>query len=110
MVEVQDKHSGLAHQRLSTGLTVQRGGSGSVPAVLPNLLPSRSPVGSSLNSDIASLLLIVVVPTGFWCALFCGVRSLIGLDTSVAALTLVGLVISAFLLIIRASLAMDRSA
>jgi hypothetical protein len=106
MIEMQDKSSRLVPQLHSTG---------SVPVVMPHMLASHVDAASGLTPstlayDIASLLLIVVAPTAFWCAVLCGVRSLLGWDTSSAALTCVALLIGGFLLIIRASLAMDRSA
>jgi hypothetical protein len=101
MIQVQDKSSRLAPQLR---------GSGSVPAVMPQMLSSQADTTSSLPYDIASLVLIVVAPTAFWCATLIGLRSLFGWDTSFAALACMGLVIGTFLLMIRASLAMDRSA
>jgi hypothetical protein len=117
MVEVQDKPAGIISH-----LGGDRRGSGSVPAVRPPLLPSRampnaatlSPTLSSgfsptFYDEIASLLLIVVVPTAFWCGIIVAIRSLIGLETGGAGLSCVGLAIAGFLLIIRASLMIDRS-
>jgi hypothetical protein len=77
---------------------------------MPQMLSSQADTTSSLPYDIASLVLIVVAPTAFWSATLIGVRSLFGWDTSFVALACMGLVIGTFLLMIRASLAMDRSA
>ena len=100
MIEVQDKPARLTGQQRYTG---------SVPAVLPRLLPP-APASSALANEIGSLLLVVVMPTAFWCSAINAVRSLLGLETGVAALSCTGLAIAGFLLIIRASLMIDRSA
>jgi hypothetical protein len=72
----------------------------------PTLSSGFSP---TFYDEIASLLLIVVVPTAFWCGIIVAIRSLIGLETGGAGLSCVGLAIAGFLLIIRASLMIDRS-
>jgi hypothetical protein len=97
MIEVQSKPSRRSPH------------SGSVPVVMPQMLSSHASTTASLTHDIASLMLIVVVPTVFWCAVLSSVRSLLGWDTSFAALACVGLLIAGFLLVIRASLTIDRS-
>ncbi len=110
MVEAQDKPVGLAPNLVS-----DRRITGSVPAVIPKLLSSRAmasvaALAPSLYDEIASLLLIVLIPAAFWCGVIIAVRSLFGLETSSASLSCIGLVIAGFLLIIRASLVIDRSA
>jgi hypothetical protein len=103
MVEVQDKSAPLVAHRTT----------GSVPVVLPSLTAAITPTVPSLAAcanELFSITLIVVLPTLFWCAIISAVRSLIGLETSFAALSFGGLLIAGFLLIVRASLMIDRSA
>jgi hypothetical protein len=103
MIKVQDKPAGLA--------TAPRHTTGSVPVILPRLLPpQRGLTETALSNELGSVLLIVVMPTLFWCAVINGVRSLLGLDTSLAVLGCAAAAIAGFLLIIRASLMIDRSA
>jgi hypothetical protein len=110
MVEVQDKSVGSMATYRNSDSAAQRS-TGSVPVVPPGLLAAHvvsSP--SNLWFDVTSVLLIVVIPTVFWCAVVSGARWLLGWDTSMLALSCVGIVIAGFLVIVRASLAMDRSA
>jgi hypothetical protein len=119
MVEVQDKLSGRRSGRSSSLISSsdhQRRSTGSVPVVLPHLVAAMAPPGPALSGslgvmvdELSSLVLIVVIPTAFWCGTVNAVRSLLGLDTSAAALSCLALAIAGFLLIIRASLTIDRS-
>jgi hypothetical protein len=113
MIGVQDKPAVLAAHAGG-----DRCSAGSVPAVMPLLQAGARSTSAMSNSailsptlydEIASLLLIVVAPAAFWCGIIVAVRSLIGLETSNAALSCIGLVIAGFLLVIRASLMIDRS-
>jgi hypothetical protein len=111
MVEVQDKTAGLI-----SSSDAKLGSPGSVPIVLPDLVAAMAPAApmlartlQRLASELTSFVLIVVMPTVFWCGTINGVRSLFGLNTSTTALSCLALVIAGFLLMIRASLMIDRS-
>ena len=106
MVDVNNKSLGL-HRTSAAQISA-----GSVPVILPGLTKVMAPAVRSLADvaiDIASIALIVAVPTLFWCGVFHAVRSMFGLETSWAALSVVGMLIAGFLLIVRASLMIDRS-
>jgi hypothetical protein len=103
MIDVQDKPARLAPQQRNTG---------SVPAILPRLqVPGimRPAHYSALFNEICSVVLVVVLPSVFWCAVISAGRSLLGLETGAAVLSCVGLVIAGFLMVVRASLTIDRS-
>jgi hypothetical protein len=93
MVEVQDK---------------QVVSSGSVPAVLPTLL-ATIPTRAAATHDVASILLIVALPSLFWCGVIAGVAALSSYDVTTAPIAFVGALLACFLIVIRASLMIDRS-
>jgi hypothetical protein len=105
MIDVQNKPSSLVPLRSAGSQSA-----GSVPAVRPG--PSARPSGSfaTLSDDIFSIMLIVVVPTTFWCAMIAGAAALFGTGIGSTALACVGLAIAGFLAVIRASMMIDRSA
>jgi sorbitol-specific phosphotransferase system component IIC len=110
MIDVQNKSMVLAAHFRRPESSLPCISAGSVPLVPPKPQPSHPDAATELPHTIASLLLIVVMPTAFWCAVLVGVRSLLGWETSSVAVSCVALVIAGFLLIIRASLAMDHTA
>lgn len=102
MIEVQNnKSTQLA--------TTQLYAIGSVPVILPRLLPPAQTPSVIGSRNLCSLFLIVVMPTAFWCALINAVRSFMDLETGTVAMTCIALVIGGFLMIVRSSLMIDRS-
>jgi hypothetical protein len=82
-------------------------GLGSVPTVLPSLLPTAARL-ESFCYGIASFLLIVVVPSAFWCGVVYGLAKLLAYDIGLVPLAVLGGVLVTFLTIIRASLTINR--
>ena len=104
MIDVQNKPSSLVPLHGGTLQSV-----GSVPAVRPQSAARPSSPLALLSDEIFSVMLIVVVPTLFWCAMISGAASLMGAEIGMAALGCIALVIAGFLAIIRASMMIDRS-
>jgi hypothetical protein len=107
MIEVQSKPPGIMPPGLVPLGPVR--GQGSVPAVLPPLLPEPMQTPAALYDEAGSLLLIVLLPTAFWCGVISGITHWLGGDIGLTMLSCVALVLAGFLLIVRASLTIDRS-
>jgi hypothetical protein len=120
MIEAQQKLRGLTSRiptsRIPTSRLVTSGmvpktaqcyGVGSVPTVLPGLLPTAARL-RRFGYGLASFLLIVVLPSIFWCAITYGLAKLLAYDIGLTPLALVGSVLATFLTIIRSSLTINR--
>jgi hypothetical protein len=108
MVEVQEKRVGSVGTATVCCLPPVATLTGSVPNVPPQLLPTAM-VRAASTFDLGSLLLIVALPSLFWCGVIAVVASLSSYDIATAPLAVVGAVLASFLAIIRASLMIDRS-
>jgi hypothetical protein len=104
MIDVQNKPSSLVPLHSAT-----LHNAGSVPAIRPEPSASPSSLFAMLSDEIFSVMLIVVVPTAFWCAMISGAASLLGAEIGMATLGCIALAIAGFLAIIRASMMIDRS-